>query len=156
MTALETRRPGGCGIARRQRGAVLVVAMILLVVLTLLGVSAMTTTRLEERMASNDQEINRAFQSAESGLSAAFNSDEAWTLTGSPGADVTIPGKVSGLSAQWSSSFIGWSPPPPGSLFSATSFQAAHFDLASVGGSGDNRIQATVHGGAYQIAPKAQ
>jgi type IV pilus assembly protein PilX len=52
----------------RQRGAALVVALILLLVLTLLGVAALRTTTLEERMAANSQERNRAFHAAESGL----------------------------------------------------------------------------------------
>ena len=55
----------------RQRGAVLVVSLVLLVVLTLLGVSVMNVTQLEERMAGNSQEMNQAFHSAETGLSSA-------------------------------------------------------------------------------------
>ena len=148
--------PRHSALPHRERGAVLIVAMILLVVLTLLGVSAMNTSQLEERMASNSQESARSFESAESGLSMAFNTDSAWTLDGKTSPKETIPSDVAGLDVEWSSSFAGWSPPPPGSLFSATKFRSANFDFASSGGSGNGNIVTTVHGGAYQIAPNSQ
>lgn len=53
-----------------QRGAVLVVGLMLLVVLTLLGVVAMQGTTLQERMAGNMREQEQAFQSAEAALRA--------------------------------------------------------------------------------------
>jgi type IV pilus assembly protein PilX len=65
---------------RGQRGAVLIVSLILLVVLTLLGVSVMNMTQLEERMASNSQEVVQAFQSAETGLQRAYNDVRDWDL----------------------------------------------------------------------------
>ena len=151
----NSRRTPNTPPSGRERGAVLIVAMILLVVLTLLGVSAMNTSQLEERMASNSQESARAFESAETGLSMAFASDTAWTLDGLAGPKASIPSTVAGLEAQWSSAFAGWSPPPPGSLFSATKFRSANFDFTSVGSSGNGNIATTVHGGAFQIAPNS-
>ncbi len=68
-------------MAGNQRGAVLVTALVFLVILTLLGITSMSTNTLEERMAGNFQDANRAFQAAESGLSAAFNSDVAFAGT---------------------------------------------------------------------------
>ena len=47
----------------------------------------------------------------------------------------------------------GWAPPRTGPLYSATSFQAAHFDFESLGTTGSSST-VTLHGGAYQIAPK--
>lgn len=55
----------------RQSGFVLVVALILLLVLTLLGLAAAQSTSLEERMARNARNHDMAFQAAEAGLSAA-------------------------------------------------------------------------------------
>jgi type IV pilus assembly protein PilX len=49
----------------RQHGAVLIVALMFLIVLTLLGLSAMTGTTLEERMAGNNRDYNMALQAAE-------------------------------------------------------------------------------------------
>jgi type IV pilus assembly protein PilX len=52
----------------RQRGAVLVVALLMLLVMTILGVTAMQMSRMEERMAGNSRDTNLAFQGAEAGL----------------------------------------------------------------------------------------
>ncbi|MBW6477301.1 MAG: hypothetical protein K0A95_09535 [Chromatiales bacterium] len=53
---------------RKQTGAALIVSLILLMVLTLLGVTAMNNTIMEERMAGNMRDLQIAFQSAEVGL----------------------------------------------------------------------------------------
>lgn len=53
---------------RHEQGAVLVTGLIFLVVLTLLGVAAMSINAMEERMAGNSRDLNIAFQAAESGL----------------------------------------------------------------------------------------
>jgi len=60
----------------RQSGAVLIVALMLLVVLTMLGISAIESTKLETRMAANTRRYNQAFQQAESGISKAFRTLE--------------------------------------------------------------------------------
>ncbi len=54
--------------ALHQRGAVLLVSLMLLIVLTMLGVSVIETTKLETKMAYNVTEYNHAFQVAEVGL----------------------------------------------------------------------------------------
>lgn len=56
---------------RQQRGAVLIVSMLLLLVLTILAIGASQTTRLEERMAGNTRDMDMAFQASEAGLRAA-------------------------------------------------------------------------------------
>ena len=53
---------------RSQHGITLVVALLFLVVLTLLGVAAVSSTTLEERMARNGRDYNIAFQASEAGL----------------------------------------------------------------------------------------
>jgi type IV pilus assembly protein PilX len=55
---------------RRESGAVLVIGLIILVVLTLLGVQGMRTNVAQERMAGNMRERNFAFQAAEAALRA--------------------------------------------------------------------------------------
>jgi type IV pilus assembly protein PilX len=60
----DARGPGTTG----QQGAVLIVGLIILVVLTLLGVQAMRTNVAQERMAGNMRERNVAFQAAEAVL----------------------------------------------------------------------------------------
>lgn len=68
----------------RQRGAVLAVSLILLLVLTLLGVTAMQSTMLQERMAGNAREISMAFQAAEAALRDGENALIALTTRPAP------------------------------------------------------------------------
>jgi len=139
---------------RHQSGAVLIVAMIILVVLTMLGVTAMNTSSLQEKIASNTQEQVHAFQAAETGLNQAFADNLAYDIssTYSGGAAPTVFAG-SADSASYMPTFLGFSPPPPGSLYSATSFQAAHFNFRATGTSATN-LSVVLNGGAYQIAPK--
>jgi len=58
---------------QQQRGAALVVGLILLLVLTVLGVSTMSTASLELAMAGNDQWAENAFQLAETGADTMAN-----------------------------------------------------------------------------------
>ena len=55
---------------QHQRGAVLAVSLILLLVLTVLGVATMDTSGLELKMASNNRDRQVAFQAAEAALFA--------------------------------------------------------------------------------------
>jgi type IV pilus assembly protein PilX len=52
----------------KQRGIVLFISLVLLLVLTILAVSVVQTTSLEERMSRNARDAAMAFQSAESAL----------------------------------------------------------------------------------------
>lgn len=56
----------------RQRGAALVVGLVLLVVVTVLAISGMNTATTELAMARNDQNYENAFQAAETGLEQAL------------------------------------------------------------------------------------
>jgi type IV pilus assembly protein PilX len=53
---------------RSQRGAVLIVALVLLLVLTVLGVAGIQDTAMEERMAGNFRDHSAAMQAAETAL----------------------------------------------------------------------------------------
>jgi type IV pilus assembly protein PilX len=57
----------------KQQGAILVTSLLLLLVLTVIGVSVMQMTRMQERMAGNSRDMNLAFQGAESALRAGEN-----------------------------------------------------------------------------------
>lgn len=52
----------------RQRGAALVISLLLLLVMTLLGLGASQSTRLQERMAGNQRDQELALQAAEAAL----------------------------------------------------------------------------------------
>lgn len=56
---------------KTQKGSVLIISLLLLVVTTLLGLSSMNNTIMEERMAGNLRQQNLSLQSAESSLREA-------------------------------------------------------------------------------------
>lgn len=75
---------------QRQRGAALVISLIFLMLLTMLAITAVNTSTLQEKMAGNIREAHLAHQNAESGLRAA----EAWltALPNQPGQSAGVPG----------------------------------------------------------------
>lgn len=60
----------------RERGSALAIALIFLLLMTLLGVSAMRSSNMQERMAGNLRDRNMAFQAAE----GALRGGEAWLM----------------------------------------------------------------------------
>jgi len=67
-----------------QRGAVLIVSLLILLVLTIIGVAAMNTSNLEEKMAGNTRAKDITFQAAESALRAGearFETGGTWATT---------------------------------------------------------------------------
>lgn len=55
-------------VQRKQQGAVLIVSLLVLLVLTLIGVSSLDGSIMEEKMASNAQVSTTTFQAAESAI----------------------------------------------------------------------------------------
>ncbi len=55
-------------IGRSQRGAVLVIGLIFLLLMTIIGISAMSGNLMEERMSGNTRDMNLALQAAEAAL----------------------------------------------------------------------------------------
>jgi type IV pilus assembly protein PilX len=58
---------------KHQQGAVLIVGLLLLVIITILAVSGMNTATTELAMARNDQTRENAFQAAETGIESALS-----------------------------------------------------------------------------------
>ena len=143
---------------RPQRGAVLIVSMILLLIMTLIGVTGMSTTTLEEKMAANTQELNRAFQAGETALARGRADDDAYKDAINLGFYVTATTTLSdangyrSFQVRYRSDFVGWSPPPIFSGYSAVHDRAGHFDFT---GTGTTDIEKTLHGGAFQITSNA-
>ena len=68
LQAFARRAPRG----RRQSGAVLVVALMFLLIITMLGVTTMQSTTSEERMAGSARDWNNALQAAEAAMRDAW------------------------------------------------------------------------------------
>lgn len=67
-----------------QRGMALVFALVVLLILTILGVSGLRTSSLEQLMSGNVQEQTRALEAADSGLSRALNDIKTNTASVDP------------------------------------------------------------------------
>ncbi len=65
---MHTQQP----LKNQQHGAVLIISLLILLVLTLIGVSSMNGSVMEEKMASNSQTATATFQKAESSIQQAF------------------------------------------------------------------------------------
>ena len=89
MTSRPCNRLPVTGPYRRQQGTVLAISLIILLLLTLIGVTAMQTTTMEERMAGNMLDVNRSFQAGEAALREGENylaplTTEAATCSSAP------------------------------------------------------------------------
>ncbi|WP_296809831.1 PilX N-terminal domain-containing pilus assembly protein [Thiocapsa sp.] len=71
---------------RQQKGVVLVVALMFTLVMSIVGVTAMQSTIMQERMAGNARDRNLAFQAAE----AALRAGEDASIGGGPAADTML------------------------------------------------------------------
>nr|WP_087145775.1 PilX N-terminal domain-containing pilus assembly protein [Crenothrix polyspora] len=69
---------------KNQSGVILVVSLIILLLLTLISLTGMQTTSLEEKMAGNMRDKNLAFQAAEAALKAGEDKVSGGDVTCSP------------------------------------------------------------------------
>lgn len=101
-----TLKPHLCHAPAGQNGAALIISLIFLLLMTLIGVTSMQTTTLEERMAGNTRDRNLALQAAEAGL----RQGELWLETAAnrntaeTAADLTTPETWDGTGAHGSAS----------------------------------------------------
>lgn len=148
----KTLRPGS-GLPSRaaQAGATLIVGLLLLLVLTVLGVSGMNTATLELTMAGNTQFQQDAFQAAETGI------DLSITQPSVPGpAAMTIPLTPLGdltYSTQASKSCVT-TDSVPNRTFSGGVVQAWYFDIVATG-TGPRNARSTHNQSFYIIGPAA-
>jgi len=96
--------------AGKQRGAVLFISLIMLLLMTLIGVSGMQTSILEEKMAGNFKDRNMSLQAAESSLRAAekYLNDTA-TLPEFTGVTLGHYQPTSSGASRWDDSITDWS-----------------------------------------------
>lgn len=144
MTATPHRTP--------QRGAALVVGLVLLVILTLLAISGMNTATVELTMAGNEQYQSRAFQAAETGIERVITTG-AFVPTAETNREELIDTPAPDeLDDRYSATTRprGSSTAPPG--YSVGEFNAEHFEIESTGTSLRNASSTSVQG-LYLVVP---
>jgi type IV pilus assembly protein PilX len=138
----------------RERGATLVVSLVLLLVLTVLGVSGMNTATLELTMASNAQFHQDAFQAAETGIDIAISTPPF--LTVAPNVIPVTPLGDGSYSAQAVSTYQDPPTPVPDIAFSvggaSGGISAYHFDIVAVG-TGPRGAVSTHNQSFYIVGP---
>ena len=146
---------------RQQSGAALVIGLMMLVALTLIGVTTMGMSSMELRMASNAQNKSNAFQAAEAGLEVGLVLTDAENTTAAQ--PIALPVLVN-ATATINSTFVGLIPGRgngfttgvscPGSSPERT--RCAHFQVTSVGQHLQSNASSTQVQGFYVLAPQRQ
>ena len=145
----------------RQNGAALITALVVLIMLTLLAISTLSTSTMEERMAANSQELNRSFQIADTGLARIFDNPDALnTVSTFSATDIIDDNGTAGIltddyTTTYNTEFrqdvpIGRT----GNLaqmWEAGKYSKYYFDLDSTSSTPAN-ISTTLDGGSFQIS----
>ncbi len=141
----------------KQRGAVLVLALVLLMILTVLGISGMTTATLELTMAGNAQFYQQAFQAAETGLAIAIARRDFDAAIG--GAGIVLPPTTlgDGSSSVQAVTTFQMATPIPDRAFSLgigadATVQAFHFNVVAEG-TGPRNAKSTHTQSLYIVGP---
>ena len=153
-----------------QRGAALVTSLVLLTIVTLLAITSMGTNTLEEKMAANSQEVNRAFQTAETGLEKILADDDAFDTNNKVDDNGTpfIPdddiydftdqdldvGDEYHAETVYAAEFRQKTVPKRSAEgWNAEVYSFYHFDLTATGVTAAG-ISTALYAGAYQVGPK--
>lgn len=138
-----------------QKGAALITALVMLVILTMLGLSTLTTNTMNERMAANSQEVNRAFQAAESGLDLAYADVDSFNINNTSANPNTYTDSAFAsydADLTYSVAFRQSTPPKRGSGWDSN-YALYHFDTDS-SASTVSGASASIHAGSYQVGKK--
>ncbi len=77
---------------RRQQGSALIVSLMILIVMTVIGLTAMGTSSLQERMAGNTRDMALAFQAAEAALREGERFYEEVVMSPGSAFNGSVPG----------------------------------------------------------------
>lgn len=158
-----------------QQGAVLIVSLVMLLLMTILGLTAMSSATMEQKMAANSQDLNITLQASESAtravyedinvLGEALNSstpvERTVTLSNAiitvvdplSGVATSVIGPEDTVTSSASVQYIGQSPVSGFSLgVNKTNFAAYHFAVTGTG-TMSNKINTVTAQGVYRVAP---
>lgn len=149
-------------MATMQQGLALITGLVVLVVLTILGVSIMNTTILGTRMATNMQESNRAMYASESGLQRAFKDPASYNgllKPGSSSAPITVAVDSFDLTLTTTYTVRGEKVPRSqkfGQIYSSLNYRTANFQQSSMAVHGKSNAESLTTQGVTQIIPRSR
>ncbi|MEE9611437.1 MAG: PilX N-terminal domain-containing pilus assembly protein [Desulfatiglandales bacterium] len=149
-----------CNQLTNEQGSVLVVSLVLLVFLTIIGLSASTTAEIETRIAGNDKAHKVAFYAAEAARGyAAIRSILYGTNNITVGGLLYFPNNadpsqkytLDSKQSFWGEvEYQGSSAAPRGSGFEVGKFKAHNYKM-TCSGFGPSRAESQVEAGFYRI-----
>lgn len=145
---------------RRQRGIVLMVALVMLVTITLLAIMTLGSATTEQKIAATAHFHNMGFQGAESAIDAAMTdvTHLSAALISTTSVSRTLNLGTTPVTATAQTSYLGDASNILGySLGAQSQFAAYHFLIqgtGTVGGTGVN-LSAVTAQGVFRIAPAA-
>jgi hypothetical protein len=158
----------------RQRGSVLLVSLIFMMVIALMGLTSMQTSKLEMRMSMNEEMRTSAFEIAQAMADAIVATPAMTPVVGGAGYTLCTPGQPNcdlasifmpqgDLSPEVAAGHLsatavllapGGSPPPRGLGFSADKFAASGFQVTTSYDRGDEGLGAsTLNQGLLILTP---
>lgn len=140
----------------QQRGAVLIMSMLMLLVMTLIGITTMNTATLEEKMSANSMNSNISLQASESAVDAALNdtANLVAALNSGSAVNVTVNLGTTGVTSVAAISYIG-ATIAPGFSFGNNqgTFSTYQFEATGTGTvTAANATTVTVQG-VYRVGP---
>ncbi|HFD11476.1 MAG TPA: hypothetical protein ENJ32_03240 [Crenotrichaceae bacterium] len=146
---------------KAQRGVVLVISLLFLMVLTLIGISSAKTSVLQEKIAGHSGLKQSAFHAADSCTNRVLKDRDVFTFNRSAsdlfdGAEeYLVTNSISNRSAYKAKQlYIGRSIPPRGTGYSAVKFQVAHNEHHCQGLTESSPVNVVIHQGIFQVFPK--
>ena len=160
------RHPSSRLPTNRQHGAALIIALIILLVLTVMGVSGLRHAGLEGNMAYNTQVKSATFQAAETALGGvalnqgtvlndAVNAGTAGSVNSDYSALTNPPGATQHVTANVNTAYVGWLRAPGYSLKESTGFAQFNFELTATGAMVNASAESRHLQGAAKVGPMA-
>jgi len=151
--------------AGSQAGAALIVGLILLMVMTVLGITGMSRAILDMHMADNTRQAQYAFEAAQSAIDTELVNPNPITFTGAeaPGTvvrtldpDYAFPAEMDPplATATAQTVFRSEADMAPGSGWEAGTMTALHFEIDANGRSAQRGAHSEQLAGFYVMAPK--
>ena len=127
MTSSQLKHIGNIA---HQRGMILIMVLVFLVLLTLIAVNAMSSAGLEERMASNTQSQIATFQVVESSIAEIVANDQVFVNAVNADNGVATNHTIGGHAASTTTTLTG--PPQITTGYSIGTFVSYPFSICSM------------------------
>ena len=138
--------------AMDQRGAVLFVAIIILLILSIIGIYAVGSSTIEIKVSAQKRFYDEAFNAADAGLAFALTTVTFGNIDSANPAVEDIDTSATGLSiSSLDVYYLGNSPPPVGSGTGMRGFRAHYHRIDSDGNDSGGNASATVQAKGYRI-----